>query len=425
MMMQGLTSWFQIARRHQLLRDSITLLAGSGSAKLLAIAITPVLTRIYSPADFGVLAVFNAFVMVLVPIATLRFGVALPLPRSERIGQSLLLLCFLILLSFCLLLFVVMSVSRASTAQIFHLPQQYGLLVPVAVGFIAGYDTLVMWATRQRRFSKIARTQIWQALVGVSMKVGLGLIGLKPIGLLLGQMAQQGSGAVTLLRGVQKFDVGRALVGVPVVARKYVNFPLFRMPSQFLLAAASQAPLFVASAFFGSSVTGQLGLAFTAVGVPMSLVAQTVSNAYYGRIAALGKGRPQEILRESKQLIKVLVIVTGVLVLALVIVAPSLFAFCFGERWRLAGEFGRLLVVSSGLQMIVAPLMHIFNVFEKHREFLKISLWRCLVLSAAFAIAIGLRTTPIELIGLYSLSMALFYLSVMRKSMRLLGARET
>lgn len=43
------------------------LLIGDGIARILGFVITPVLTRIYLPAEMGSLAVFTSFVAILIP----------------------------------------------------------------------------------------------------------------------------------------------------------------------------------------------------------------------------------------------------------------------------------------------------------------------------------------------------------------------
>jgi len=58
----------------------------------------PLLTRLYSPDDFGVLTVYIGILSLLSVIASLRYELAIPLPEDEREVVALTLLSFLIVL---------------------------------------------------------------------------------------------------------------------------------------------------------------------------------------------------------------------------------------------------------------------------------------------------------------------------------------
>ena len=74
-----------------------TLALGSGLARLIGVASIPILTRLYGPVDFGVLAVFTAIVSLLAPIVTLRYVLAMPLARRDGVAINLVALSLLLM----------------------------------------------------------------------------------------------------------------------------------------------------------------------------------------------------------------------------------------------------------------------------------------------------------------------------------------
>ena len=64
------------------------LLIGDGIARILGFVITPVLTRIYLPAEMGSLAVFTSFVAILIPFSTLRYPLLIPVLKEESSGRK-------------------------------------------------------------------------------------------------------------------------------------------------------------------------------------------------------------------------------------------------------------------------------------------------------------------------------------------------
>ncbi len=73
----------------------MVLVLGNGAGKIAGIIAVPVLARLYSPGDFWVFAIFMLFVMVVSPLITLRYIVAIPLPRSDGVAINLFAVSFL------------------------------------------------------------------------------------------------------------------------------------------------------------------------------------------------------------------------------------------------------------------------------------------------------------------------------------------
>jgi len=65
------------------LKNLLTLLTGSVIAQALPILFSPILTRIYTPEDFGLLAVFMSLTSIFGTIANARYEMAVLLPKKE------------------------------------------------------------------------------------------------------------------------------------------------------------------------------------------------------------------------------------------------------------------------------------------------------------------------------------------------------
>lgn len=66
------------------------LAGGTGLSQAIMLAMSPVLTRIYSPTDFSMLAAYTALTSILSVAACLRFDIAIPLPEAEHEAANLL-----------------------------------------------------------------------------------------------------------------------------------------------------------------------------------------------------------------------------------------------------------------------------------------------------------------------------------------------
>jgi len=75
----------------------VSILAGGTTiAQGLNVAIMPVLSRIYSPSDFGVMAVFVSVTAILTELSGFRYHLAIPLPKQERYAKALIVLSSLL-----------------------------------------------------------------------------------------------------------------------------------------------------------------------------------------------------------------------------------------------------------------------------------------------------------------------------------------
>jgi len=125
----------------------------------------------------------------------------------------------------------------------------YRYLIPVGVLFGGSYSILLQWAYRKKDFKSISKTKLTQSIAGNGVKIGLGLFGVGPVGLVFGQIFKEGVGVGTLSRSFRKKD--RHLLKkinkkeILWSAKRYKNFPIFSAPSQFLNSAGVQLPVFL------------------------------------------------------------------------------------------------------------------------------------------------------------------------------------
>src|SRR5690625_2019398 len=142
-------------------RGMLTLFMGAGLARVVGIASIPILTRIYSPDDYGVLALYTSFVAVLAPILSLRYVQAIPLPKTDAMAFHLFALCFsLIVLGsvLCALLLLIFGETILSWFNMQLLMPWWWLIVLGALG-TATYELFTLWATRKKQYKTIATTQ--------------------------------------------------------------------------------------------------------------------------------------------------------------------------------------------------------------------------------------------------------------------------
>ena len=128
-----------------LLRGTLMLLTGSVLAHALPLLLGPVLTRQYSPGDFGQYALLWAIATNLAVVACARYEFSLPLEKTPGRAALLMALCARLLLT--------LTAASVLLALVLALWQGTNLfwLLPFAVLVIGATQWLTMWATRSQR----------------------------------------------------------------------------------------------------------------------------------------------------------------------------------------------------------------------------------------------------------------------------------
>ncbi len=410
-------------------RGMATLALGAGMARLLGIAAIPLLTRIYSPAEYGVLSVFTSLVLLLAPLLTLRYVVAIPLPRRDGTAMNVLALSLVVMLVATALVAIVLGCLGMPLLRLASMEElaPWWWLITLGVLGTALYEAMSMWATRRKAYRVIAQTQFVQSLVGESLKVLLGLLGFKPIGLLVGQVAAQSGGVGSFLsRFHQDFRRFAARVRPSRmwrVARYYRGFPVYRLPSQFLLVFSAQAPLMFSATLFGIETTGQIGLALMALNLPVNLIGQSMGQAFYAEISRL-KADAAETIRQMAVAVQKRLFLVGLPIVALVFfLGQTLFKLVFGPEWTEAGHYASILSFSILLQFTSAPLVQILNVYNLQRYFLGINLMRSFALVALFLVAQRMGLGVVTFITLLSGILFCFYAAMTIFILRLVSRK--
>lgn len=389
--------------------------SGSVIARIIGLFTAPIITRLYLPEHYGVLSVYTAIVGLVGALASLRYNVTIPLPDKEEVADNLLKLSFLITVTFTFLIsFVIFFFGDFLSVQfsIQH-ASQYLWVVPVAFFGAGLFQALSFWATRHKYFRLITKTNITQSVSSRAFKIGLGAIGFKPLGLLIGLIATQvaGSGSLfrKLLRERPSFFNKIRFGEIKSAAIRYKRFPLYQSWSQLLLSLGTHLPVMMIASIYGTKVVGLYGLAHGMVSMPMGLIGKAVSQVYYAEIAKYGKENPEKIYKLTLSIMKKLFYTAIIPTIILIIGGPWLFSFVFGENWFDAGLYARALSFIILFRLVSSPIMQCLNVLEKQKEQLYINIIRISLVLVIFFVAKIVEWKAVYAVVFYSISLSILY----------------
>jgi O-antigen/teichoic acid export membrane protein len=106
-LLKGLFEKASCFLKRPFIRNVAIVASGTAAAQLIAVAFSPLITRIFGPEAFGLLGVFKALVATLAPIAALTYPIAIVLPKKDSEAIELMKLSF----SIALIVFVIVAIA--------------------------------------------------------------------------------------------------------------------------------------------------------------------------------------------------------------------------------------------------------------------------------------------------------------------------
>jgi lipopolysaccharide exporter len=401
------------------------LASGSVLGYALLLILSPVLTRLYSPTEFGLFAIFGAIVAVGSIFLALSLEIGVLNARRMSVAVNFYVLSVVTTFITSAGLAIALLIWTVSDAGL-PLPD-WAMVLAILSCALAVLTTIGMnWAIRQDR-AGIAAKATFSSLAGRSgFQVFLGWLGLGLEGLLLGEVIGRLIAFLVARQAMLRLVVGRLkqrtgwFVKTAIQGRSY---PVFLAPSMGLdtLLTWLPAPLFALA--FDPVAGGLIAIAQRFGTAPITIANQTVGQVFHKEAVSLVATQPKRIRKF------IYVFAAGSLPLA-----AGMF-FCFwvwgepvastvlGEEWAQAGFVAALLVPVYYVQFISLLTNRVLIILGyMSLKLFASALHVCIMLAViawAKTAALGWETALIAFSGLLSathLAMILVVMTIIRRS---------
>lgn len=354
-------------------RSVAVLLSGTALGHGITAAALPLLSRMYSPTDFSLLAVFAGLASIFSVAACLRFDVAISMPSSREEVLQVLALAILSALGFTLILFVLVVIFHLLELNIANQPNlnAYLWMLPIAVMSAAIYSALQAWFVREKNFKLIAQSRVAQSACSSGAQLGLGAVGIAPFGLIFGSLLNAGSACIGLgiifYKNYRSAQIKSQITfkNLRETFYKYDQFPKYSTAEAVCNSAALHIPLIMIAAFAIGPEAGYVTLAMTAMQAPMSLFGTAVGQVYISYAA--NEYKNNNFARFTIETLEKLLWSGIGPLLAAGILAPSLFTWIFGQEWERAGWLVAWMTPWFAMQFLASPLSLALHVAGKQK----------------------------------------------------------
>ena len=395
------------------IRNVGKLLSANIFAQALSLLIYPLLTRLFTPENFGLMSLFLSISGVLVIVATAEYHYAIVLPKEEEKARSLAQLCGFIVACVVIFLCLTIPFSRG-IAALFKAPElaHWWWAMPVSVAVMAVWNILNYLYIRSQSFTKISSYLISQSVVNAGAKLSFGWLGWLSGGLIIGSIVGPFCAIVWHVvagwkqRFRQLFVINRP--AVHEMAKEYRNFPCFSLPKSLVNTFSMNLPTFLLTPVFGLENVGFWSLALMVSFQPVNIIARSIYQVFYQKVAVLVQQR-QSIRGVIWAYTWKMGLVMIVGLAALYGLLPWLVTTLFGAKWLVSATLIRYLYPMIGLTILSSVLCFLPDVFGRQRGAFVLEVINLALLLIALSIGIYLGEFRRSIL-LYSLAETLFIL---------------
>jgi len=363
----------KIKPKSEFTRNVLTLMTGTTIAQAVPVAISPILTRLYTPEDFGVWAVYASMVAILGVIATGKYELAVILPKTKKESLNVLFLSLLLTvvvsLSFSLFLFVLTFHSQI--IQLLNNKEISGWLyfIPLSVLLVGFYNSFNYWFNRNKRYKLLASTKVVQTLVNGGFSLGFGFAGMTKIGLIFSSILSQFAGVMAFLKNF-KFVYFRLFDFklVKNLAKRYIKFPSITLFHHLFNNASTNIPVLLIANYFNNMEAGFFSFTNRIIGYPLSIITSSMGEVFFREINRLKVYEPSKLTSFFKNILLKMFIILFPIFIMLFFILPPVVEFVFGENWKNLGIYIQILLPMFFFRGIGSVLAHIIVVFGKQGQ---------------------------------------------------------
>ena len=265
------------------------MVGGTVIAQLIAIGSSPILSRLYSPEDFGFFATFMAVLGIASALSLLKYELAIVIEKNKEYAKQIQALSFLILAGFTIVFTIVLKLIPISVFEKFNLNAGNYIYLLVPLVFFTGIFAIqANVLNREKQYKLLALSSIVNKIGIVTFQILFGFIGLNLFGLVFGNLIGLFI-TVLIIYFIDRKDfigfVSYKFSDIKKVAVKHYRFPKYTTPQTLLNTLSQQAPIYILGYFYGLEVVGAYWMAMRIIQLPALLVGDSVRQVYFQKAA--------------------------------------------------------------------------------------------------------------------------------------------
>jgi len=336
-------------------RNVLILVSGTTIAQVIPILITPLLTRLYTPADFGVLALFISVVSIISVIACGRYELAIMLPEKDEDALNLIVVALLIniFVSLAFFFFILLYGDWFLKLIKAEVLKSWIYFAPLMVFWNGIFNILNYANSRFKLYKDIAKARVYKSISMAIVQLILGFLKSGHSGLITGHLVAQFIANLKLCKNIQRQEPAKVVKKerIKLLAKRYLKFPLLSTWASLMNSLGYQLLSILIGVFFGPTILGYFYLAYRTLDMPVSLVSSSIAQVFYQE-ASTERARTGSIANTFRRTFKKLTIASLSIFIPVLFLVKPIFVILFGDKWKEAGMYAMILTPMFAIRFV-------------------------------------------------------------------------
>lgn len=356
-------------------KNIVILVGGTLTAQLITIFLTPVLSRIYRPEDFGIFAIFFSITGIISIMIGGRYEVAIVQPKKDNEAMSLASISFTLMFLSTILLTLIFYLIDGDIFLQNNFDKKIFLFIPLMSLLIGIFNVLNIINTRFQNYKSISFAKILRAIFQNIIPIILSFLKVSTFNILIGYL---GGFIVTYIALIKKNFFDKDILSAIskknflLNLNKYKIFPLYNAPSSIANKITHNLPFIFILFIGGEAINGLYFLAARLISIPTTLIGESFSQVFYRDVSEM-INKNYKIMAFLKDSTKKLFFMAFPIFISIFFLSPKFFPLFLGEEWKESGLIAQYLAFIFLIQFIVSSVSQLLSI---KKFVLKGALWK-------------------------------------------------
>ena len=350
-------------RLNKFIGDSFLMILSSGIAQVILIITTPIITRLYSPAEFGEFTIFSNIAMILIPIINARYDLLIVNAKNDRSANILSQISFLISLLILLILIPILAIS----AWLYPNFILDFIFIIIMLFLVSLTNIFTNYLNKERKYKVLSLINVFRAGSMALLQIIFGLLSLGSLGLIIGFSLSYITGITLGYKTFKKhFNIVRNKEETKALFLENKNQLVYSTPSILLNSLSFSVVVFFIGILYTNTEVGIYGMAIRVLGIPVTIISLGLSkifmqqaNDYY-----IERGNFRNLLLKFSS---TLVIVSIILYVPLYLFSEELVNILLGHSWVDAITVIKIVIPLFVIRLIVSMVSLSVIVLQKQQ----------------------------------------------------------
>ena len=393
-------------RLNKFIGDSFLMILSSGIAQVILIITTPIITRLYSPTEFGELTIFSNIAMILIPIINARYDLLIVNTKNDRSANILSQISFLISLLILLILIPICAIS----AWLYPNFILDFIFIIIMLFLVSLTNIFTNYLNKERKYKVLSLINVFRAGSMALLQIIFGLLALGSLGLIIGFSLSYIAGITLGYKTFKKhFNIVRDKEETKALFLENKNQLVYSTPSILLNSLSFSVVVFFIGILYTNTEVGIYGMAIRVLGIPVTIISLGLSkifmqqaNDYY-----IEHGNFRNLLLKFSS---ILVIVSIILYVPLYLFSEELVNILLGHSWVDAITVIKIVIPLFVIRLIVSTVSLSVIVLQKQQLELILQALFLIGTTATFVISKMLNLTFLNFVSINTVVLIVSYM---------------